>query len=166
MKTEEAKKYLDEMVDLTKEEIKEKFGLEVARNSCARFRDMNKVEPETAKKAFDVYMKIKSKEGGLNILKNLAEKAGIAYVAPEVAPKPVKEAKKTETVKEKTVTIEGKEAEKKAEEPAAKEPEKKKAEELAADKTDKKAPEKKPGLGTAKKKFTPKKTPATAATNG
>lgn len=123
MKQEDALKILNTAIKMTKEQIKEKIGMDQARNACARFRDAAKVDKETAKLAFDVYTILVGKNKPLSILANLAEKAGIKYEF-----KPVEKDEKT-TKPKKT--------EKKAPE---KKPEKTKGTKPAAEK---KAPEKK-----------------------
>jgi outer membrane biosynthesis protein TonB len=115
MKKDEAFEILNEAEGMSKEEIVEKFkGVEAVRFACGMVRDMSKVSPEVAKQAFNIYKVIRSKSGGLSILKKLAEKAGIKYDEPpndavaekkEKAPAEKKEKKAAPAPEKKAATV-------------------------------------------------------------
>lgn len=99
MKKEEAFAILEKAEGMSKEEVKSEFGsVEPVRMACGMIRDMSKVEPKVAKQAYKIYKVIKSKAGGLAIMKKLAEKAGIEY-KEEVAEKEPKKVEKKEAKK-------------------------------------------------------------------
>jgi len=115
MTNEKALEVLKKADGMTKDQIKDKIGLDVTRNACARYRDRNDVPKDEAKMAFNVYKKIRNKEGRLTILENLAAKAGLKYDEKEVEKK---EAKATAKAEKKAAPAK-KEAPAKAEKKAA-----------------------------------------------